>query len=178
MAPAGLDAIVVLAGAVSPAQFERPYPLPDNESFRRCQHAAWVYRNTKLPVLVSGGLGIAGTPPFAVTMREGLLSAGVPPEMIWIEDRSRSTHENALFSTQILQQHKARRIALVVDARSMLRASACFREGIEVVAAPSHFRYISATVEEWIPGWKAVQGNELTLHETLGLLWYRMRGWI
>jgi uncharacterized SAM-binding protein YcdF (DUF218 family) len=72
-----------------------------------------------------------------------------------------------------------RRVVLVVDARSMFRAAACFRrEGIEVVAAPSRFRYISASIDDWLPGWKAVQGNEMTLHETLGLLWYRLRGWI
>jgi uncharacterized SAM-binding protein YcdF (DUF218 family) len=112
-------------------------------------------------------------------MRELLVAAGVPAETIWIEDRSRSTHENAVFSSQVLRRQGVRRVVLVVEARSMLRAAACFqREGIEVVAAPSRFRYLSATVEDWIPGWKAVKGNEITLHETLGLLWYRLRGWI
>ena len=178
-APAGLDAIVVLSEAVSPPQFERPYALPDRETFNRCQYAAWIYHNTGLPLLASGGGGDDGAPAFAATMRETLVAAGVPPERIWIEDRSTSTHENAAFSAQVLRQHGARRIALVVDARSMLRASACFRhEGIEVVAAPSRFRYISATGAKWIPGWRAVQGNELTLHEMAGLLWYRLRGWI
>ena len=175
----GLDAIVVLSSAVSPAQFERPYPLPDAETFARCQYAAWIHRNTSLPVLVSGGGQHGTNPPFASTMRDLLMNAGVPPGTIWIEDRSGSTHENAAFSAQILRQHGARRIALVVDARSMLRAAACFRhEGIEVVAAPSRFFYLSATLEDWMPGWKAIQGNELTLHEMLGLLWYRLRGWI
>ena len=99
--------------------------------------------------------------------------------MIWVEDRSGSTHENAAFSAQVLRRHGVRRIVLVVEARSMLRAEACFRrEGIEVIAAPSRFRYLSANLEDWIPGWKAVQGNEITLHETIGLLWYRLRGWI
>ena len=172
-APAGLDAIVVLSSSVSPAQFERPYPLPDSETFSRCRHAAWIYGNTRLPVLVSEGIKSAEEP------RELLIAAGVPADMIWVEDRSRSTHENAVFSARILRQHGVQRIALVVDARSMLRASACFRrEGIDVVAAPSGFRYVSATLEDWIPGWKAVHGNEITLHETVGLLWYRLRGWI
>jgi len=115
----------------------------------------------------------------ATTMRELLLSAGVPDEKIWMEDRSRSTHENAAFSAQVLRQRGVHRVVLVVDARSMLRAEGCLRrEGIEVVAAPSRFRYLSAIVEDWIPGWSAVKGNEITLHETLGLLWYRLRGWI
>ena len=112
-------------------------------------------------------------------MRELLLGARLPDEMIWSENRSRSTHENALFSAEILRRRGVRRVVLVVDARSMSRAAACFRrEGIEVVPAPSRFRYISANLDDWLPGWKAVQGNEMTLHETLGLLWYRLRGWI
>jgi uncharacterized SAM-binding protein YcdF (DUF218 family) len=112
-------------------------------------------------------------------MRDLLLRAGVPNEMIWIENQSRSTHENAVFSSLILQRQAVRRVVLVVDARSMFRAAACLRRaGIEVVAAPSRFRYLSATLEDWIPGWRAVQGNEITLHETVGLLWYRLRGWI
>ncbi len=177
--PAGAGAIVVLGSAVSPAQFERPYPLPDQETLERCQYAAWICRKVTLPVLVSGGNGGIGHPPVAATMRELLLAAGVPAELIWIEDRSRSTHENAAFSAQVLRSRGIGRVVLVVDARSMPRAAACFRrEGIEVIAAPSRFRYLSAIVEDWMPGWKAVQGNEITLHEAVGLLWYRLRGWI
>ena len=177
--PVGAEAIVVFGSAVSAAQFERPYALPDRDTFERCQHAAWIYGKTRLPVLVSGGTGNPRVPPVAVTMRELLAAAGVPVEMIWIEDRSRSTHENAVLSAQVLRQQGVHRVVLVVEARSMLRAAGCFqREGIEVVAAPIRFRYPLATVEDWIPGWHALKGNEVTLHETLGLLWYRLRGWI
>ena len=57
--------------------------------------------------------------------------------MIWTEERSRSTHENAVFGAEILRQHEIGRIALVIEARSMLRAESCFRkQGITVVAAP------------------------------------------
>jgi len=67
----------------------------------------------------------------------------------------------------------------VVDARSMRRAAACFRhEGIEVVEAPSRFLYLTAVMNDWLPGWRAIRGNEYTLHEMAGLLWYRLRGWI
>jgi uncharacterized SAM-binding protein YcdF (DUF218 family) len=178
-APAGLDAIVVLGNAVSPPHFERPYPLPNAESYGRCQHAAWIHRKTGLPVLVSGGLESDWNQTVAATMRDLILAAGVPADMIWVEDRSRSTHENARFSAEVLRRHGARHIALVVDAQSMLRASACFRkEGLEVTAAPSRFSEVSANVEGWILGWKAVRGNELTLHEALGVCWYWLRGWI
>jgi uncharacterized SAM-binding protein YcdF (DUF218 family) len=178
-APAGMDAIVVLSSAVSPAQFERPYGLPDRETFERCLYAAWIQRHSHLPVLASGGADRPGRPSYALAMRDLLTSAGVAPEMIWIEDRSRSTHENAQFSARVLRQHGARRIALVVEARSMPRAAGCFvKEGIEVVPAPSRFFYLSRASEDWLPGWLAIRGNEITLHETLGLLWYRLHGWL
>jgi uncharacterized SAM-binding protein YcdF (DUF218 family) len=170
--PAGSGAIVVFGSSVSPAQFERPYALPDHETLERCEYAAWIYSRTRLPVLASGSV-------VAFTMRELLMRAGVPGESIWIEDQSGSTHKNAVLSARMLRDRGVGRAILVVDARSMLRASACLRhEGIEVVTAPSRFRYLSAKIEDWIPGWQALQGNEITFHETVGLLWYRLRGWI
>jgi uncharacterized SAM-binding protein YcdF (DUF218 family) len=175
----GVEAIVVLSSGVLPAQYERPFALPDHETFSRCLYAAWIYRNTPLPVLVSGGGAKPGVAPFAVAMRELMLQNGVPAERIWVEDGSYNTHQNARRSAQLLREHGVRRIALVVDARSMRRAEACFRkEGIEVVPAPSKWMYLEASSQDWLPGWRALRGNELTLHETAGLLIYRWRGWI
>jgi uncharacterized SAM-binding protein YcdF (DUF218 family) len=177
--PPGVQAIVVLSSGVSPAQYERPYDLADQETFNRCRHAAWIYQSSGLPVLVSGGGGRRGIEPFAIAMKELLINYGVLPGQVWVEDRSRNTHDNARLSAEILRGHGIRRIVLVVDARSMRRAEACFRkEGIDVVPAPSKFVYISATLRDWLPGWTAIRGHELTLHETLGLLVYRWRGWI
>src|SRR5262249_10515819 len=135
---AGLDAIVVLSSSVAPHSYERPYPLPDSETFERCMHAAWIYRQTGLPILVSVGRSKPRYPAFAETMRDLLVSQGVPVNQIWVEVASQSTHGNAITSASILREHGARRIVLVVDARSMWRAEACFRhEGFVITPAPS-----------------------------------------
>src|SRR5207245_2704309 len=108
-----------------------------------------------------------------------LQQAGVPEAMIWIEDRSSSTHENAAFGAPILRKHGVARIALVVEAQAMPRAEACFRhEGLVVIPAPCEFREFGSPLEEYLPSWKAISRNEATLHEALGLAWYRLRGWI
>jgi uncharacterized SAM-binding protein YcdF (DUF218 family) len=61
----------------------------------------------------------------------------------------------------------------------MVRATACFRkQGIAVVPAPSDFRQLGTFSEEAFLSWRAVRRNEITLHETLGLLWYWLHGWI
>ncbi len=175
------EAIVVLSAGVLPPDYERPYALLDEESFTRVEHAVWLYHRWRpLPVLACGGVPEGEhAPPFSAAMRDQIEHSGVPANMIWTEDRSRSTHENALYGAEILRAHGVGRIALVVDAKSMPRASACFRKlGIAVVPAPCDFRQWNSFLEDALPSWKAIRRNEDMLHETLGLAWYWLRGWI
>jgi uncharacterized SAM-binding protein YcdF (DUF218 family) len=175
-AETNLQAIVVLSSTVDPPRRERPYPLADYQTYQRCEYAAWLYTHWHAaPMLTSGG----NRRPFAVTMRELLERHGVPHEMIWTEELSRSTHENAVYSAQILRHHGVTKVALVVDASSMLRAAACFRKaGIQVVPTPSEFRNLQSLRDEVLPNWKALRQNEITLHEAMGLGWYWLNGWI
>ena len=172
------QAIVVLSSAVDPPQRERPYPLPDYQTYQRCEFAAWLYNHWRtVPVLTSGGG--SRRHPFSVSMKQLLEKSGVPDAMIWTEEASRSTHENAVYSAQVLRQHGVSKIALVVDASSMPRAAGCFRKaGIEVIPEPSKFRELESLRDELLPSWKALRQNEVTLHETMALGWYWLHGWI
>ncbi len=174
------EAIVVLGSSVERPVLERPYPSPDGQTFHRAAFAAWLHKKWKpLPVLACGGSQERGQHPVAEAIRILLEQAGVPGEKIWTEERSRSTHENAVFGTEVLRRHGVTAIALVVDASSMLRAEACFRKaGIAVVAAPSEFREFGPLRAELLPSWEAIRRNEITLHEVLGLGWYRLHNWI
>ena len=140
--------------------------------------AAWVYRNVRqLPVLACGGTLDAGV-PLSLTMRNVLEQEGVPQQMIRAEQLSRSTHENAFYGARMLRQMGASRIILVSDARSMLRASLCFRkEGLQVIPVPCQFRRLQFP-RDLLPSWRAIESNDATLHEVLGLAYYRLRGWI
>jgi uncharacterized SAM-binding protein YcdF (DUF218 family) len=174
------QAIVVLASGVIPPQYETPYAMPDKDTYEHCEFAAWLYKHwSSLPVLASGGPGAPSEQPSSDTMRQLLKRAGVPDNMIWTEGRSRSTHENAVYSAELLRKNGIYKIVLVTDAQSMLRAELCFRRaGLIVIPAPCEFRQLGPLAEELIPSWKAIYRNEITLHETLGLVWYRLRGWI
>jgi uncharacterized SAM-binding protein YcdF (DUF218 family) len=173
------QAIVVLSSTVDPPHFERPYPLPDSETYSRCEFAAWLHTQRQpLPILACGG-GTDSTLVLAVTMRELLRKAGIPDTMIWTEERSLNTHENAVYGAEILRKHGVDRVVLVVDAQSMPRAAACFRKvGIAVVPAPSRFREFGPVSQELLPSWRSIARNELTLHEVIGLAWYWLRGWV
>jgi uncharacterized SAM-binding protein YcdF (DUF218 family) len=176
-------AIVVLASTVYPPYPPLPTSRLGSDTYERCQYAAWLHKHwRRLPVLASGGTDLAlnEIPPYAIVMKDALNREGVPDAMIWLELESHSTHENALYSARMLRSKGINRIVLVTDAYHMLRAAQCFRkEGIQVVpAACAHRAFHIITLERLLPGWEAVAWNEDSLHEALGLLWYRVRGWI
>ncbi len=174
------QAIVILAGTVYSPTPNRPYPIPSQDTYERLQHGVWLFRHWKpLPILVCGGT-FDEHQPFAVTMRHILVeSEGIPSDMVWVESRSRSTHENAVFGSQILREHGVTRIALVVEAKGMLRASHSFQKtGMIVITAPIRFTKLDWELTDFFPNWNAIAVNGETFHEFGGLVWYRLRGWI
>jgi uncharacterized SAM-binding protein YcdF (DUF218 family) len=179
--PAGeADAIVVLAGGMTPPAPEQPEALPNPETYERCARAAWLYRNwRRLPVLTCGGPGWKDGEPFGSVMRRVIAGMGVPPEAVWIEDRSTSTHQNAEFSANILRQMGVRRIVLVTSAFHMLRSTRCYeKQGLVVTPAACGFTLLTAELHTLMPGWPGIYRNERTFHEVVGLATYWIRGWV
>jgi uncharacterized SAM-binding protein YcdF (DUF218 family) len=177
--PGSAGAIVILSGTVHRPSVNRPYALAAEDTYERLQHGIWLFQHWKpLPILVCGGV-LEAQEPFAATMKRILEMEGVPPGSIWLEDRSRSTHENAENGTRILREHGVSRIVLVVEATSMPRAAASFRKaGVEVIPAPIRFTGLNYDLTDLVPNWRAIALNEETLHEYVGILWYRIHGWI
>jgi uncharacterized SAM-binding protein YcdF (DUF218 family) len=172
-----VQAIVVLSSAVFPPDPPLPAAVLAADTYERCVYGAWLYKNwLSVPILVSGG-GFGGT-PYSLTMGDALRWQGVPESMLWTEQRSRSTYENAAYSAEILRRKGIRKIALVTEAYHMTRAAKCFRkQGIEVIPAACGFRgSFPAHLQQLIPTWEAVSWNEDIFHESVGLLWYRFQG--
>jgi uncharacterized SAM-binding protein YcdF (DUF218 family) len=172
------DAIVVLAGAVEQPSAGQPYPLAGQDTYRRVQHAVWLFRRWKaLPILASGG----GPKDLAhaEVMRRILAAEGIPPHMIWTESRSRNTHESALYGSEILRAHSVSRIVVVTEATSMPRATKSFRRyGIDARPAPADFKRLTGRLTDFLPSWQGLRSNAETIHELVGLVWYKLRGWV
>jgi uncharacterized SAM-binding protein YcdF (DUF218 family) len=102
-----------------------------------------------------------------------LVAFGVPPEAILVEDRSRSTHENAAFARTLLAGRPGRSVLLTSDFH-MLRASRCFaHEKIEVVTRPipDVLKRSNTLRDRW--ACLCIVTGELGK-----LAYYRARGWI
>jgi uncharacterized SAM-binding protein YcdF (DUF218 family) len=126
------DAIVVLgAGLRSDGQ-------PGWALTRRSSQGAERWKEGYAPyVLCTGGQAPSQWRSEAAACRELLLRFGVPDEAILLEERSRSTEENALNSREILDNRGWNRVLLVSDSYHMFRAGILFRlQGFEVSLSP------------------------------------------
>ncbi|MBN2477625.1 MAG: YdcF family protein [Pirellulales bacterium] len=182
-APAeGFQAIVVLAGYVRPPDDVLPQAELGHSTLDRCLHAARVYaRSGPCPIVVTGGKVDPHTPgpPAAHTMRDFLLTQGVAPSDLLVEDRSRTTYENATETKKLLAERGIDRIVLVTTATHMFRADRCFRvQGFEVT--PSGCTYESThfdwSVFSFLPHPSAADKVQQAVHEWLGILWYWLHG--
>lgn len=170
-----VDAIVVLSGYVVEPEPDRPYAIAGRNTYWRCYHAAWLYKQwCQVPVIATGVNA-------ADTMGEILRKEGVPDDAIWLERNATRTYEHALYIAEMLRHKDIRRVALVTDAHHMLRAEACFKkQGVPVIPAPCVFRTtpVELKLDFFLPGSAAIRQNEETLHEWIGILWYKLKGWL
>lgn len=176
------EAIVVLGGGVHPRPKDQPYP-DLHSGADRVWHAARIFHAGKAPlVILSGGvIPRLGTEiSEAEAMRIFLTDLGVPPEAIRLEERSLNTHENAIFTAELLRDSGLTRILLVTSALHMPRAMAAFRAaGVEAVPAAADFMLEkeSASLLRWLPEVRSLALSTAVLHEYLGLWIYHRRGW-
>lgn len=174
--PDAPQAIVVLAGGRYPDAPE--YGGVDTVSAAtlvRLRYAAYLYRRTHLPVLVSGGTVFGRGVPESLLMRHVLKhDFSVPVQ--WTETRSRDTRENALFTSDLLRHAGVSRVYLVTQAWHMRRAVAAFSgTGIHVVPAPTAFTTPHGLGPYWrlyLPSAYALRESSRAVHEFLGLSWY------
>jgi uncharacterized SAM-binding protein YcdF (DUF218 family) len=104
-------------------------------TLERVRYGARLARDTGLPVLVSGGRP-GTTWSEAALMRQSLEQEfGVPVR--YVEDRSRTTHENAQQSARILEAVGIDRVLVVAQAVDLRRIRAEYAAaGLTVVPAP------------------------------------------
>ena len=178
------DAIVVLGGGVSgPAPPRLTLDLSDAAD--RVLHAARLYRAGKAPVVVvSGGVipWLGSDIPEARSMQTLLQEWGVPGGSIQTEGASRNTHENAVFTRQLLVEQGLHRVLLVTSAMHMRRALATFTSaGIDAVPAATDYTVTyrdQRTLIDFLPDAKALSRTTDAIKEYIGYAYYRWRRWI
>jgi uncharacterized SAM-binding protein YcdF (DUF218 family) len=138
------DGIIVLGGAISPDVSAARNDVALNESAERLTVVAELARRyPNARILFSGGSGALmydeGTEAeFAARILE---SFGIPYGRVMLEDRSRNTVENAVYSKEMIKPKSGERWLLVTSAHHMPRSVGAFRKvSFAVEAYPVDWR--------------------------------------
>ena len=173
---AAAQAIVVLGGGKNHQAPEYGGDTVLASTLVRLRYAAYLQRQTGLPLLVSGGSPEGGTESEADVMRRTLEREFAVP-VKWSETGSVNTLDNARSSYRILAAEGLHTIYLVTHAWHMPRAQLVFEHaGFRVTPAPTAFTTRHRlTVLDFLPNAQALRDSALFFHEIIGIVWYRLR---
>lgn len=186
------SAIVLLGGSIGPDYPPRPsFDLSDRAD--RVVRAADLYRRGKAPIIIASGgrLSWQGSePPESRDMALFLMRLGVPRSVIIEEPNSLNTYQNAVEVKQILARHNLDRVLLVTSALHMPRSLAIFRkQAIDAIPAPTDFHIVRSPAAfqpqtptnilfSLLPDTQSLALTTDALKEYIGLVVYRLRGWL
>lgn len=153
----------------------------------RINHAIQLYKMGIIrKILVSGGSGlmIDNQQKEADNLARYLLMNNVKEEDIVVENNSRNTYENALYSTRIMQNMDLtdKKILVFTSACHLRRAMMCFeRMDLDVYGFSTDFygHERSFTPDNlFVPDPSAFSDWQMILREIEGLLFYKLAGYI
>lgn len=173
--------VVVLGGALEPGYvWSQPGQSALNEAAERMTEVLpLLRRQSTLRVLFTGGEGefFGSGLPEAQRAQAFFASQGIDPAQLLYESASRTTYENAVLSKTVPGIDPSQPWLLLTSAWHMPRAMATFRRaGWNVTPCPVDFRSGQQTpwsrysMDQGVRQWKT------WLHESVGLLAYRLSG--
>jgi uncharacterized SAM-binding protein YcdF (DUF218 family) len=170
------QAIIVLGGDVRTGDGadipDRLGPL----ALERVVFAARTYRRLHLPVVVSGGT-VRGAHVSEGALMKTALEADFAVPVAWIEERSRTTWENALFTARLLLPEKLATVVVVSQDWHLPRALWAFeRVGLKALPWPApRTAPRLGEAADFLPSLAALHDTYYALHEMIGGVFYRLR---
>ncbi|MEW6306643.1 MAG: ElyC/SanA/YdcF family protein [Verrucomicrobiota bacterium] len=178
------DVLVVLGGGVQYSA-EDPLEVHLNDASDRIVTAVELMRQGKAPVMVLGGGGLLDSPPEkgeAEAVKRWLQQWKLVEAPIHTMGISVNTRQEAMRFAALAKEHGWQRVLLVTSASQMNRAKAAFwRAGVKVTPVGCDFHARGNAYSEWLTPFPEPSGFHhlhLFLHEKIGSVAYRMRGWI
>jgi uncharacterized SAM-binding protein YcdF (DUF218 family) len=179
------DMAIVLGGAMRyyNSDIDRPVYGPAVE---RLMQAAFLYRRKKVDkIFLSGGSGLLLMKQFkeSAILKKELADLCVDEKDILMENQSRNTYENALYTARTLQKLNYKgSLLLITSAHHMRRSLACFQKsGLNVTpfAVDSYAGKIIWSPDRiLIPDAENLWNWDLLIHEWIGCIAYKIKGYI
>jgi uncharacterized SAM-binding protein YcdF (DUF218 family) len=184
-APTIIDSSLSFSCGIVPGGFASPDANANgyfNASADRFIQVVKLYKLGSMKhILISGGNGKTEEKSFreGAWVREELKSVGIPDSVIFVEDRSNNTADNAFYAKKILDSlHFVPPFLLITSAYHMPRASLIFKKaGLATVPFPCNYFAGMGGFSVWdlLPRPTTLLGWEPYLKETAGYFLYKIK---
>jgi uncharacterized SAM-binding protein YcdF (DUF218 family) len=183
--PAGSQAyagIIVLGGGEDGRASVLRHQLHINEAGDRItEGAVLALRLPEARLIFSGGAAVLlnDNPAGAQSVAAFWHAIGIAQARIAVEERSRNTHENAVFARELLRPKAGERFLLVTSAAHMPRAIGVFRKvGFDVVAYPVdyHTNFPADAIDTFGSIPDGLKRFDRSVKEWVGLVAYWLMG--
>jgi uncharacterized SAM-binding protein YcdF (DUF218 family) len=178
------DAAIILTGISNTDKSPKDRIYTDKGADRVLQPMRLYKAGYVKKIIISGGSGSLTNKESseAADLKTILVCSGVPGNDVLLEERSRNTHENAVFTKSILQQHpEYKKLLLVTSAFHLRRAAACFKkEGIKADAFSVDFYTSDRSffpIDLIVPQEYSLYLWQKLFHEVLGYIVYDLVGY-
>lgn len=165
------QALVVLGGGYYGESVEYGNTAIGPFFAERIRYAAWLAKQSELPVIVSSGKSDA---PAAVR----ILKEEYGVENVTHESKSWTTDDNASNLRQLLKEQEVGKIGVITHAWHMPRAMWSLESyEIDATALPMGLLYKMPAMGDynsWLPSMASLVRSRNVMHEFFGLLWYQM----
>lgn len=189
--PNQYDLAIVLTGITSDYKSPRDR-IYFHRGADRVLHTARLFEEGKVKNILISGAEFSRDGELSATdrsLKQIFLLCGVPSSAILVEDKSRNTYENAVFSAKIIRQKFPHaKCLLITSAFHLRRARACFEKaGIDVEVFSTDFYAgdrsavqdlgIVALFEILMPSVEALGRWNIFVKEVIGYTTYRFLGY-
>ena len=186
------DAVLVLGGGIRPAP-AKGLGVEVNEAGDRLLCGVRLWKQGKAPVLITSGARVSFQPndpidPEALLSQRLAQELGVPSSALLVNDKSRTTGEEAQHINQRASEKGWERLIVVTSAFHIPRAVASFQQqsNLQIIPLACDHRLDPQSKDQafsWqtllidlIPSSDSLRQTTQVLKEHLGLLIYKLRG--
>jgi uncharacterized SAM-binding protein YcdF (DUF218 family) len=174
------DAIIVLGGMVNNLT-RHSDRVELNSAADRLTDTIHLYNLKKADkIIFTGGSGFLFSTKFteADQAERFFGQMGIPQKAILLEDQSRNTRENAIFTAKICKDLAINKVILITSAFHMKRSMAEFeKQGLAITAYPTDFRTLLPDIPIWediVPSTSALEKSTIAIKEWIGVIAYQL----
>lgn len=173
------DVIILLGGGYIPTVPDiSGTGFPSGDMLGRIVTAARLQKKTGLPIVIASGKVLKTSTAGAPIDRRILVDLGVDPARITLDQKSRDTYENALYSKKICAQMGFKAPILITSAFHMKRAVLSFQlHGMQVLPFPAYRFSTTGRPFYWhhlLPRHYHLYESSMAIREYLAICLYKL----